>query len=145
MLEVEAVWKKKYQVEVTARQFEVPVDEPPQYSGDDTGMMPTELFLASIASCFCMALVYAAKNRKVSVSDMKVTAFGDTDPKNFTFSRIVVRVISTLSEADLEVIMPLAKRYCFVSNAVSQSCPMDYETARPGDQGRSRNENGRDI
>ena len=80
-----------------------------------------------------MALVYAAKNRKVSVSDMKVTAFGDTDPKNFTFSRIVVRVISTLSEADLEVIMPLAKRYCFVSNAVSQSCPMDYETARPGE------------
>ncbi len=133
MLEVDAVWKKKYQVEVTARQFEVPVDEPPQYSGDDTGMMPTELFLASIASCFCMALVYAAKNRKVSVSDMKVTAFGDTDPKNFTFSRIVVRVISTLSEADLEVIMPLAKRYCFVSNAVSQSCPMDYETARPGE------------
>lgn len=133
MLEVDAVWKKKYQVEVTARQFEVPVDEPPQYSGDDTGMMPTELFLASIASCFCMALVYAAKNRKISVSDMKVTAFGDTDSKNFTFSRIVVRVISTLSEAELEIIMPLAKRYCFVSNAVSQACPMDYETARPGE------------
>ncbi len=133
MLEVEAVWKKKYQVEVTARQFEVPVDEPPQYSGDDTGMMPTELFLASIASCFCMALVYAAKKRKISASDMKVTAFGDTDSKNFTFSRIVVRVVSTLSEAELESIMPLARRYCFVSNAVAQSCPMDYETARPGE------------
>lgn len=133
MLEVEAVWKKKYRVEVTARQFEVPVDEPPQYSGDDTGMMPTELFLASIASCFCMALVYAARNRKISVGDMMVRAFGHTDPKNFTFRRIVVRVISTLSEADLETIVPLAKRYCFVSNAVTQSCPIDYETARPGE------------
>jgi len=131
MLEVEAVWKTKYQVEVTARQFEVPVDEPPQYSGDDTGMMPTELFLASIASCFCMALVYAAKNRKISVGDMKVRVFGDKDLKNFSFSRIIVRVISTLSEDDLDVIMPLAKRYCFVSNTISKSCPMEYETARP--------------
>lgn len=132
MLEVEAVWKTRYQVDVTARQFEVKNDEPPQYSGDDTGMMPTELFLASIASCFCLALVYAAKNRKIKLDDMRVNVLGDKDVKKFIFNRIVVRVISSLPEGDLQELMPLAKKYCFVSNTVVQSCPIEYETVRAG-------------
>jgi putative redox protein len=130
MLEVQAVWKKRYQVEVTARQFLVESDEPPRYGGDDTGMMPTELFLASVASCFCLALVYAAKNRKIKLDGLSVTVLGDKDINNFTFKRIVVRVISSLQQRYLEEIMALAKKYCFVSNTITRSCPIEYETVR---------------
>jgi putative redox protein len=130
MLEVQAVWKKRYQVEVTARQFLVESDEPPRYGGDDTGMMPTELFLASVASCFCLALVYAAKNSKIKLDGLSVTVLGDKDINNFTFKRIVVRVISSLQQRYLEEIMALAKKYCFVSNTITRSCPIEYETVR---------------
>ncbi len=132
MLEVKAVWKKRYQVEVVARQFRVVVDEPPQFSGDDTGMMPTELFLSSIASCFCLALVYAAKNKKIKLDDMSVDVLGETDIETFTFTNIIVKVISSLPRQNIEEIMGLARKYCFVSNAVIKSCPIDYEVDNTG-------------
>lgn len=129
MLEVKAVWKKRYQVEVAARQFRVVIDEPPQFSGDDTGMMPTELFLASIASCFCLALVYAAKNNKINLDDMSVEVLGETDINTFTFTNIIVKVMSSLPQKNLEEVIILAKKYCFVSNAVIKSCPIEYTVA----------------
>ena len=64
-MKVEAVWNKNYQVTLNARQFEIPADEAPEYSGDDTGMMPTEMFLCSLASCFCMAIIYAARKTRI--------------------------------------------------------------------------------
>ncbi|MEQ9619506.1 MAG: OsmC family protein [Deltaproteobacteria bacterium] len=133
MLEVEAVWKKRYQVEVMARQFQVNIDEPHKFSGEDTGMMPTELFLSSIASCFCLALVYAAKNKKIKLDDMTVKVLGETDIKSFTFTSIIVKVISSLPQKNLEEIIALARKYCFVSNAVTKSCPIEYEVTGAGD------------
>ncbi len=127
MIEAKAVWKKRYQVRVVARQFQVDIDEPHKFSGDDTGMMPTELFLSSIASCFCLALVYAAKNKKIKLDDMSVDVFGETDLKTFSFTKIVVKVMSSLPRQKTEEILSLAKKYCFVSNALIKACPIDYE------------------
>ena len=125
-MEVQAVWKKNYQVEVKARQFQVPIDEAPEFHGEDTGMMPTELFLCSLASCFCLALVFIARKKRIKVKDMIVNVKGKKDLKNFIFSSIIVEVESSLAPETLEEIIPLAKRYCFVSNTVSKSCPIEY-------------------
>ena len=125
-MEVQAVWKKNYQVEVTARQFRVPVDEAPEFHGDDTGMMPTELFLCSLASCFCLALVYVARKKKIEVKDMRVNVRGQKNLLNFIFSKLIVEVDSSLPAEILEDIISLAKKYCFVSNTISKSCPIEY-------------------
>ena len=125
-MEVQAVWKKNYQVEVKARQFRVPIDEAPEFHGEDTGMMPTELFLCSLASCFCLALVFVAKKKRIEVKDMCVNVKGKKDLKNFLFSSLIVEVESSLSPQTLEGVISLAKKYCFVSNTVSKSCPIEY-------------------
>jgi len=125
-MEVQAVWKKNYQVEVKARQFQVPIDEAPEFHGEDTGMMPTELFLCSLASCFCLALVFVAKKKRIEVNDMCVNVKGKKDLKNFLFSSLIVEVESSLSPQTLEGVISLAKKYCFVSNTVSKSCPIEY-------------------
>ncbi len=130
-MEVQAIWKKNYQVDVRARQFTVPIDEAPEFNGEDTGMMPTELFLCSLASCFCLALVYVAKKKRVEVKDMSVIVKGEKDLRNFQFSRLLVEVASSLSPEPLEKIMALAKKYCFVSNTVSKSCPIEYTVIQP--------------
>jgi uncharacterized OsmC-like protein len=130
-MEVQAVWKKSYQVEVRARQFQVPIDEAPEFHGEDTGMMPTELFLCSLASCFCLALVFVAKKKRIEVNDMCVKVKGKKDLKNFLFSSLLVEVESSLSPKTLEEIILLAKRYCFVSNTVSKSCPIEYVVIQP--------------
>lgn len=125
-MEVQAIWRRNYQVEVMARQFSVAIDEAPQFHGDDTGMMPTELFLCSLASCFCLALVFVAKKKRIEIKDMRVSVRGEKDINNFLFSRLIVEVDSSLLPETLQGIMPLAKRYCFVSNTVSKSCPIEY-------------------
>jgi len=126
MMQVQAVWKKNYQVEVIARQFRVPVDEAPEFHGDDTGMMPTELFLSSLASCFCLALVYVARKKKIEVKDMRVNVRGQKNLLDFIFSKLTVEVDSSIPPEILEDIISLAKKYCFVSNTISKSCPIEY-------------------
>ena len=131
-MEVQAVWKKNYQVEVKARQFQVPIDEAPEFDGEDTGMMPTELFLCSLASCFCIALVFVANKKGVEIKDMKVNVKGKKDLKNFLFSSLIVEVQSSLSSPTLECIINLAKKYCFVSNTISKSCLIEYRIQDTG-------------
>ena len=129
MIEARAVWKKNYQVSVSARQFSVDTDEPPQYKGDDTGMMPTELFIASLASCFCMALVFVAGKRKVEVPGMEVEVSAEADTRNFKYSRLIVKVDTSLPDEVANELIEEAKKYCYVSNTISQSTPIEYGTA----------------
>jgi uncharacterized OsmC-like protein len=89
-------------------------------------MMPTELFLCSLASCFCLALVFIARKKRIEVKDMVVNVKGKKDIKNFIFSSLFVEVESSLTPETLEEIIPLAKKYCYVSNTVSKSCPIEY-------------------
>lgn len=125
-MSVKAFWKMKYQVDVRVRQFKVLTDEPADFGGDDTGMMPTELFLASLASCFCMALIYAAGKRQIEVEDMEVEVEGEKDTKSFLFTKLVVKVISTVPSRTLERLIDDAKKYCFVSRTVTNPCPIEY-------------------
>ena len=127
MIEAKAEWKKNYQVGVQVRQFGVNVDEPPQYHGEDTGMMPTELFISSLASCFCLALVFVAKRKRIKIADMRVDVNAEADTRNFRYKKLIVKVKSSTLDAELESLIEQAKKYCYVSNTISQSCPIEYE------------------
>jgi len=127
MIEAKAEWKKNYQAQVEARQFQVDVDEPPQYNGEDTGMMPTELFISSLASCFCLALVFVAKKKRINITDMRVNVSAEADTKNIRYSKLIVKVTSSVAHSKLEEMIGQAKNYCYVSNTISQSCPIEYE------------------
>jgi len=129
MIEVKAVWKKNYQVRVEARQFRVDTDEPPEYRGEDTGMMPTEMFIASLASCFCMSLVFVAKKNRIVLNDMQVEVGAEADTKNFKYSKLIVKIICTLPDDKVEGLIGQAKKYCYVSNTISETCPIEYEIA----------------
>ncbi len=127
MIEAKAEWKKNYQIGIQVRQFELSADEPPKYSGEDTGMMPTELFISSLASCFCLALVYAANKKRIKINDMRVDVSSEADTKNLIYKKLIVKVKSSNSETELESLIGLAKKYCYVSNTISQSCSIEYE------------------
>lgn len=125
-MKVEAVWKKNYQVILSSRQFRIPADEAPEYSGDDTGMMPTEMFLCSLASCFCMAIVYAARKTRLELSDMRVNVIGEKDVKNFVFKRCIVEIKSSTPTKELSDTVELAKKYCYITNTINGCCPLEY-------------------
>ena len=55
--------------------FEIHVDEPVSAGGTGNGPQPTDLLLASVASCFTLALVYSANKLGLTADgiDVKVT------------------------------------------------------------------------
>src|ERR1700684_2500278 len=63
--------------------FELIVDAPPSPGGTGAGPMPTEYLLAAMASCYTLALAWAAAKRGVTLPALAVTATGTYDRPKF--------------------------------------------------------------
>jgi putative redox protein len=101
---------------VKAGEFELRVDEPASAGGDDTGPQPTELFLASVASCFALAVAHVARKRGIQLEDLSVRTIGTYDgPK---FSHVRVEVTSSQDREELERLVERASAVCYVSNTI---------------------------
>lgn len=114
---VNAQWLGGYQVQVDAGAFQIRVDEPASAGGTDTGPQPTDYLLASIASCFVMALVYSARKHAVELSGpVAVTVTGTYDGPRY--SRIAIDVAATLPDEAAERLLASAERVCYVTNTL---------------------------
>ena len=67
---VESVWHGGYHCSVEAGPFTIQVDEPEEVGGANLGPQPTDLFLASVASCFTLAISYAARKRSLDLTEL---------------------------------------------------------------------------
>jgi putative redox protein len=115
-LSVEATWEGGYRCTVATRQFRIRIDEPEKAGGGDTGPQPSEVFLASLAGCFTLALYHVAKKRDLTLPDITVTATGTYEGPGF--NHLVVDVKSSAARAVLEPLIEPAKRVCYVSNTL---------------------------
>ncbi|MFZ2504351.1 MAG: OsmC family protein [Nocardioides sp.] len=104
------------------------VDEPVEVGGTGVGPQPTELFLASIASCFTLALVYAAGKLLLSPEAVAVEATGTYAGPRFSAIRIDVRLSGVAAEQQVELIA-LAERYCYVTNTMRRPPEITVTTA----------------
>ena len=96
--------------------FEIVVDEPETSGGSNTGPQPTDLLLASVASCFALAMAFVARRRGIELLGLDVSVVGSYDgPK---FARISVSITSGSSREVLEELIPEAERVCYVSNTL---------------------------
>ena len=115
-LSVDATWEGGYRCTVTARDHVMIVDEPVHAGGGDAGPQPTEVFLASVASCFTLAVYHVARKRSIELPDLRVRAVGEY--KGPSFVRVRVEVSSSYPPADLEPLLDRASSVCYVSNTV---------------------------
>ena len=92
------------------------VDEPVDAGGEDTGPQPTEIFLASVASCFALAVAHVARKRSVDLPDLRVRAVGQYDGPRFVNVR--VEVATSAPRADVEPLLEKASSVCYVSNTL---------------------------
>jgi putative redox protein len=108
---------------VQAGAFELVVDEPPSSGGTGTGPMPTEYLLAAMASCYTLALTWAAQKRGITLPGLAVTATGTYDgPK---FSRLQLTVTCDAPPKRVEPLLQPALRVCYVSNTIALSPPVE--------------------
>ena len=115
-LSVDATWGGGYRCQVTARDHTLTIDEPTSAGGDDMGPQPSEVFLASLASCYTLALYHVAKKRDIELGELSVRATGHYDGPKFT--RLTLEVTSTLARDVLDPLLSRASAVCYVSNTL---------------------------
>lgn len=129
-LSVEATWEGGYRCTVASRQFRIRIDEPLKAGGEDTGPQPSEVFLASLAGCFTLALYHVAKKRDIELPDITVTATGTYEGPGF--ARLAVTVQSNADPQILESLIEPAKRVCYVSNTLRHVSDVEVFLAEKG-------------
>ncbi len=126
---VTARWEGGWRCRVAAGDFELLVDERESSGGSNTGPMPTEYLLTAMASCYALALAWAAGKRDITLPDLSVTAIGTYDgPK---FSHLQLNVESSAPPEVIQRLVEPALRVCYVSNTLATSPPVDVTVAAP--------------
>jgi putative redox protein len=135
-LEVTATWEGGYRSLVRARGHEILVDEPPSAAGGDTGMMPTEVFCAALASCFCLAIAHAAGKRSMELPGLEVKVHARRAGRELRYGRFVIAVFAPVPEDQLASLMEPARRVCWVSNTLAAETAYEYTytSTRTGEQ-----------
>ena len=119
-----------YQARVAVRGHEIAVDEPVDDGGKDQGPMPTELLLAALASCYTLALRWAAKRRDVQLGEIRVTATGTYEHLRFASIRLEVRADFPRGQA--AALLSDARRVCYVSNTLAGEAGIEVALGGPG-------------
>ncbi len=115
-LSVHAVWQGDYRCQVTARHHLIAVDEPESAGGGDTGPGPTELLLASLGSCFALAVGHVGAKRGIPVRAVEVAVTGTYAGPSF--SDLVLEVYVDADEEQVDELLERAKAICYVSNTL---------------------------
>lgn len=121
---ITSYWEGGYRCRIPVRGFEIIADEPPDEGGTDAGPAPTDLFLASLASCFTMAIYHAARKRGVELTDLAVRTTGHYE--GLRYDEIQVVVVSSHSREELEAFVERAKTWCYVSNTLRDGLKLEY-------------------
>ncbi|MEA2277878.1 MAG: hypothetical protein QOC78_2838 [Solirubrobacteraceae bacterium] len=125
-LEVTATWRGGLAADVRAREHGVRIDEPPSAGGEDTGMMPTELFCAALASCFCLAVGWAATKRGQEVPGLSVTVRAVRAGRELRYERLVVETAAAIEAEALARLVERAQPLCWVSNTLASGVAVEY-------------------
>jgi uncharacterized OsmC-like protein len=125
-LEVVATWRGGFATDVQARGHAIRVDEPETAGGGDSGMMPTELFCAALASCFCLAVGFAAGKRDQEVPGLKVSVTGERVEGELRYEHLVVTTEAALEPELLARLVQRARPLCWISNSLASGVSVEY-------------------
>jgi uncharacterized OsmC-like protein len=128
---VESLWHGGYHCSVEAGSFTIQVDEPEEVGGANLGPQPTDLFLASVASCFTLAISYAARKRSIDLTELTVRATGRYDGLQFGAVHVEARIGAP--EAELERLVAAAERVCYVTNTLRAGVRLTTHAVVPQD------------
>jgi putative redox protein len=128
---VTARWDGGLRAVVTAGGFEMVVDEPESVQGGTgTGPQPTEVFLASVASCFTIAMAFSAAKRGIELSGLHVEATGTYDGPRFAAIRVAVTTTAPRGD-ELARLMAAAERVCYVTRTLTSSPDVEIVARNP--------------
>jgi len=125
-IEVTATWQGPWATDVGTRGHTIRIDEPESAGGDDTGLMPTEAFIASLAACFAMSVAWTARKRDMEVPRLSVTVTALRAGRELRYDRIHVDTRAELDDERLAFLVERARPFCWVSNTLAEEVHVEY-------------------
>ncbi len=123
---VHSVWNRDWMCEVSMGDFSMVIDEPTSVpNGTNLGPNPTAVLLGSVASCFTLAISWAARRHKVDLTELLVDATGTYDGPSFKTIRIEAAVGCPPDK--LDDVLADAERLCYVTNTLRGGCEIVIE------------------
>ena len=128
-LRVDATYHGGFAATVEARGRRIAVDEPIASGGGDEGIMPTELLMAALASCFALALGHCARKRDQELPGLHVRVDAERAGSELRYGRVVVTASADVPDEDLAPLVERARRFCWVSNTFATPPDIEYRSA----------------
>jgi putative redox protein len=120
-------WMGGYRTQINVRDVHLMRgDETPEYGGEDTGPMPTELLLAAVGTCMCLAVAHVARKRRIEITQLSLDIGAEKDMQAFRFREISLTVRADLPQDKLDPLIEQARHYCFVSNTLIAGCAIHW-------------------
>ncbi|GAA3235587.1 hypothetical protein GCM10017691_33060 [Pseudonocardia petroleophila] len=130
---VSSRWDGGLRAVVDAGGFELVVDEPESVpGGTGKGPQPTDLLLASVASCMTLAMAYSARKRDIELVGLDVVVTGTYDGPQFSALRITVTTESPTGE-ERDALVASAERVCYVTRTLKLGPAITVVAGAPGD------------
>ena len=123
MIETKVTWNNGVQFDVEARGHHMICDQPIEGGGDDAGLTPPELMLASLATCAGYYAVHYLKVRNLSMEGLavRVEAEKAMQPARLGSFRIILDAPSAVTDKDREGVRRSAEK-CLILRAPVVFC-----------------------
>lgn len=118
-MEVKITHLDQVRFNVQARSHSITCDQPAENGGEDSGMTPPELMLASLGSCAAFYAVQYLKTRNLALAGVEVTVSAEKlkQPARLGNFRILVVSPVSLSQEQTEGLMR-SVHHCLIHNTL---------------------------
>ena len=137
-VKINAEWKGAMQVDVTARNHTVVIDQPEAMGGQNAGANPLEVFLAALGGCLGTVASIAAKQQRIDLRGFNVSVEGDLDTDylmgktkegraGFTEIRIAVDIDADLSDEEKAAFFEEVDSRCPISDNMLKQTKLVFD------------------
>jgi uncharacterized OsmC-like protein len=119
MMEVQITHLDQVKFSIQSRSHTILCDQPAENGGEDSGMTPPELLLASLGSCAAFYAVQYLKTRNLAETGVEVTVTAEKLKQPARLGNFYVHVVSpvSLTEEQTEGLMR-SVHHCLVHNTL---------------------------
>ncbi len=127
-MKIELKHIENFKFKVVSETVVMTIDQSNEYGRDETGPMPSEIFLWSVAACIGQSIVFVASKKRLELKNLRIHVEGKKNNETFKLDNIDVYIHSDCKNGVVENILNIAKKYCFVSNTIRNGVQINYNT-----------------
>ena len=139
MMEVQITHLDQVKFSIQSRSHTILCDQPAENGGEDSGMTPPELLLASLGSCAAFYAVQYLKTRNLAETGVEITVTAEKLKQPSRLGNFCVHVVSpvSLTEEQTEGLMR-SVHHCLVHNTLLTPPVIKVELAMAESVSRER-------